>query len=453
MTDQYQDLYQSYRWLVPEQFNIADYCCHRWAINPQEVRHQAAIYFEDQVGQLTMYSYRQLSERVNKLANGLVRMGVQPQDRIIISLQHSADSAVAVLAAFTVGAIAVPLTAGLSSYQYAPRVIDSQAKVAIIDKHTLAPFMASLDNHTLVKQIIGVDTEDDRLISLETLLARQPSQFNRINTLADSPAMMVYPQPEPSPEPLDRKIKHEIPFDPNLKATILSHRALIGALPGFVASQNWFPQENDIFWSSYDWNSGLGLINALLPALYFGHSIVGCPSGRTIPRLFTLLEHYQVTNILTTAEELERIRDYDETLPAFDLAIRCIAIPDHEKTTSLNAWVKRRFNATLNGIYSDVAFVYLAGDSAEKWPDRENSMGHIYPGRRFSIIDDEGMPVAVGTKGVLAVGAIDYHGHDDPGLATHYWQQAQIHEIETVDGWYSTGIAAYQDEDGYIFRV
>ncbi|OFS83309.1 acetyl-CoA synthetase [Oligella sp. HMSC05A10] len=453
MTDQYQDLYQSYRWLVPEQFNIADYCCHRWAINPQEVRHQAAIYFEDQVGQLTMYSYRQLSERVNKLANGLVRMGVQPQDRIIISLQHSADSAVAVLAAFTVGAIAVPLTAGLSSYQYAPRVIDSQAKVAIIDKHTLAPFMASLDNHTLVKQIIGVDTEDDRLISLETLLARQPSQFNRINTLADSPAMMVYPQPEPSPEPLDRKIKHEIPFDPNLKATILSHRALIGALPGFVASQNWFPQENDIFWSSYDWNSGLGLINALLPALYFGHSIVGCPSGRTIPRLFTLLEHYQVTNILTTAEELERIRDYDETLPAFDLAIRCIAIPDHEKTTSLNAWVKRRFNATLNGIYSDVAFVYLAGDSAEKWPDRENSMGHIYPGRRFSIIDDEGMRVAVGTKGVLAVAAIDYHGHDDPGLATHYWQQAQIHEIETVDGWYSTGIAAYQDEDGYIFRV
>ncbi|SUA60286.1 Benzoate--CoA ligase [Oligella urethralis] len=453
MTDQYQDLYQSYRWLVPEQFNIADYCCHRWAINPQEVRHQAAIYFEDQVGQLTMYSYRQLSERVNKLANGLVRMGVQPQDRIIISLQHSADSAVAVLAAFTVGAIAVPLTAGLSSYQYAPRVIDSQAKVAIIDKHTLAPFMASLDNHTLVKQIIGVDTEDDRLISLETLLARQPSQFNRINTLADSPAMMVYPQPEPSPEPLDRKIKHEIPFDPNLKATILSHRALIGALPGFVASQNWFPQENDIFWSSYDWNSGLGLINALLPALYFGHSIVGCPSGRTIPRLFTLLEHYQVTNILTTAEELERIRDYDETLPAFDLAIRCIAIPDHEKTTSLNAWVKRRFNATLNGIYSDVAFVYLAGDSAEKWPDRENSMGHIYPGRRFSIIDDEGMPVAVGTKGVLAVAAIDYHGHDDPGLATHYWQQAQIHEIETVDGWYSIGIAAYQDEDGYIFRV
>ncbi|WP_258404646.1 hypothetical protein [Oligella urethralis] len=51
-----------------------------------------------------------------------------------------------------------------------------------------------------------------------------------------------------------------------------------------------------------------------MPALYFGHSIVGCPSGRTIPRLFTLLEHYQVTNILTTAEELERIRDYDETL-------------------------------------------------------------------------------------------------------------------------------------------
>ena len=332
MTDQYQDLYQSYRWLVPEHFNIANYCCHRWATNPQDVHQQAAIFFEDQVGQLTMYSYRQLSERVNKLANGLVRMGVQSQDRIIISLQHSADSAVAMLAAFTVGAIAVPLTAGLSSYQYAPRVIDSQAKVAIIDKHTLAPFMASLDNQTLVKQIIGIDTQDDRMIALETLLARQANQFTAVNTSSDSPAIMVYPQPEPSTEPLDRKIKNEIPFDPDLKATILTHRTLIGALPGFVASQNWFPRKNDILWSSYDWNSGLGLINSLLPALYFGHTIVGCPAGRTIPRLLTLLEHYQVTNVLTTADELERIREHEESPPGFELAIRCVAIPDHEKT-------------------------------------------------------------------------------------------------------------------------
>lgn len=453
MTDQYQDLYQSYRWLVPEHVNIANYCCHRWANNPQEVRQQAAIFFEDQVGQLTMYSYRQLSERVNKLANGLVRMGVQPQDRIIISLQHSAESAVAMLAAFTVGAIAVPLTAGLSSYQYAPRVIDSQAKVAIIDKITLAPFMASLDNQTLVKQIIGVDTEDERMISLETLLARQPSQFNAVNTLADSPAIMVYPQPEPSPEPLDRKIKNDIPFDPDLKATIITHRALIGALPGFVATQDWFPLDNDIFWSSYNWNSGEGLINALLPTLYFGHSIVGCPSGRTVPRLLTLLEHYQVTNLLTTAEELIRIKEFKELDEEFELAIRCIAIPDHQKTKELQAWVKERFNASLNGVYSEVGFVYLAGDSAHKWPDREQSMGHVFPGRRYSIIDDEGLPVSPGTRGTLAVAAIDYHSHDDPGLATHYWQQAQIHEIETVDGWYSTGIAAYQDEDGYIFRI
>ncbi|CAM5185136.1 acyl-CoA synthetase [Oligella ureolytica] len=187
--------------------------------------------------------------------------------------------------------------------------------------------------------------------------------------------------------------------------------------------------------------------------MYFGHSIVGCPAGRTIPRLFTLLEHYQVSNILTTTDELERIRNHDEPLPDYDLSIRCIAISDHEKTTDLKEWVKARFNASLNGVYSDIAFIYLAGDSAQKWPDRTNSMGHVYPGRRYNIIDDEGMPVSNGTEGLLAVAAIDYHGHDDPALATHYWQQAQIHEIETIDGWYSTGISAYQDEDGYIFRV
>lgn len=49
MNDQYEALYQTFRWLVPTQFNIADACCHRWAASSPDAR-RIAIYYEDEAG-------------------------------------------------------------------------------------------------------------------------------------------------------------------------------------------------------------------------------------------------------------------------------------------------------------------------------------------------------------------------------------------------------------------
>src|SRR5512134_3848950 len=74
------------------------------------------------------------------------------------------------------------------------------------------------------------------------------------------------------------------------------HSALIGNLPGFVASQNWFPQNGDVFWSPADWAWTGGLMDALLPSLYFGVPIVAF-QGRFAPeRAFELMQRHRVTN-------------------------------------------------------------------------------------------------------------------------------------------------------------
>jgi acetyl-CoA synthetase len=65
------------------------------------------------------------------------------------------------------------------------------------------------------------------------------------------------------------------------KGALIPHRALIGNLSGFVCSQNWFPfrprrtrQATPVFWSPADWAWTGGLMDALLPTLYFGRPIV-----------------------------------------------------------------------------------------------------------------------------------------------------------------------------------
>jgi acetyl-CoA synthetase len=67
------------------------------------------------------------------------------------------------------------------------------------------------------------------------------------------------------------------------KGALIPHRALIGNLTGFVCSQNWFGAGRDeVFWSPADWAWTGGLMDALLPTLYFGRRIVAF-QGRFAP--------------------------------------------------------------------------------------------------------------------------------------------------------------------------
>lgn len=196
----------------------------------------------------------------------------------------------------------------------------------------------------------------------------------------------------------------------------------------------------------------MGLLNGLLPTLYFGRTIVGCPSGRTIPRLFTLLEHYQITNILTSSFELKRIKDFNDPLNQFELRIRCITLPDEENNPELINWVDERFGASLNGIFAPLGFSYLVGECPEKWPSVAGSMGRVFPGHKVAILNEDGQECAEGEVGFLCVSALDTQEMPDPGLSKHFWATGRIQEITMFDAdWYNTGRRAYL-KDGYFWR-
>jgi acetyl-CoA synthetase len=116
-------------WFVGGKLNIAWNCVHRWARGEQGEA-EAAVW-EGEDGTEATFSFRQLSAAVTRLAETLVRLGVEPGDRVAIYLPMSPEVAIASHACAHVGAVQVPIFSGFAAPAVATRLQDSGAKVLI----------------------------------------------------------------------------------------------------------------------------------------------------------------------------------------------------------------------------------------------------------------------------------------------------------------------------------
>ena len=99
-------------------------------------------------------------------------------------------------------------------------------------------------------------------------LTAESARFTAEQTKADEAAVLIYTSGTTGPP----------------KGALIPHRALIGNLTGFVCSQNWYPQEDAVFWSPADWAWTGGLFDALLPTWHFGMPILACiPLAVAVP--------------------------------------------------------------------------------------------------------------------------------------------------------------------------
>ncbi|HEY8695357.1 MAG TPA: AMP-binding protein, partial [Chloroflexota bacterium] len=77
-------------------------------------------------------TYSELVEMTSRLANGLVELGLRPEERVLILLPDSVEFVVAYLGVMRLGAIAVPLNTLLKPQDYAYLLADSRAAAIIV---------------------------------------------------------------------------------------------------------------------------------------------------------------------------------------------------------------------------------------------------------------------------------------------------------------------------------
>src|SRR5437016_3251908 len=152
MVDRYEELYRGFRWQVPERYNIARACCGQWAAE----RSRFALYWEDESGASAAYSFWDIQMAANRFSNALAALGVKRGDRVALILPQRPETAIAYIAIFQMGAIALPLSHlfGPEALEY--RLEHAGASVAIVEPATLANLWAIKDRLSQLRHVIGV---------------------------------------------------------------------------------------------------------------------------------------------------------------------------------------------------------------------------------------------------------------------------------------------------------
>lgn len=438
-------MHRGFRWQVDEYFNIAEVCCRRWAKpERQGATKRVAIRAHQPGAKATFYSYADLQRAADALSHVLVQMGVQRRDRVAIVMPQRFETAVAYMAVFQMGAVAMPLSMlfGPEALEY--RLQDSEAVLAICDESSIASLKAIRKSCPALRTVIaagGAAGQGD--VDYDTALAAEQRAFTAVQTKADDAAILIYTSGTTGPP----------------KGALLAHRALIGNLPGFVCSQNWFgfdgktnAKSEAVFWSPADWAWTGGLMDALLPALYFGRPIVAF-NGRFSPETaFDLMATQGVTHTFLFPTALKAMmKAYPHPRKHFKLKLQAMMSAGEAVGDAVFAYCRDELGVIVNEMFGQTEINYVVGNCSALWPARPGSMGKGYPGHRVAVIDDEGRECAVGVPGDVAVNRFDIHGDPDPIFFLGYWKKEAATRGKFTGDWCRTGDMASRDHDGYLW--
>jgi acetyl-CoA synthetase len=426
--NRYDELHRSWRWDVPAQYNIAQACCGRWAAD----RSRFALYWEDESGETAKYTFWDIQREANRLSNALAGLGVKRGDRVALILPQRPEMAIAYMAIFQMGAIALPLSHlfGPDALEY--RMDFAGASVVFVEPTTIANLWAAKPKLTSLKHVIGVGGARESGVHIyEKLIEKSSSIYKSVDTLANDPALIIYTSGTTGPP----------------KGALEAHRLLIGNLPGFVYSHDFFPQPGDMFWSPADWAWAGGLMDALLPSWNFGIPILGYRGRFDAEKAYYLLEKYGIRNsfLFPTALKL-MMKAVPEPKSRFDIRLRSVMSAGESVGVTVIEWAREQLGVTINEMFGQTEINYVVGNCQAAWPVKPGSIGRPYPGHRVAIIDEKGAEVARGELGEIAV-----KKDDDPVFFLEYWQNAQATREKFIGDWGCTGDQGRMDEDGYIW--
>ena len=423
----YDKLSERFRWNIPARFNIGVAVSDVWAKAEPDRPAILDLRGGEAVETITFGDF---AERSNRLASALGALGLKHGDRVAILLPQMAEVVIAHTAIYKLGAVALPLASlfGVDALEY--RLADAAVRAVITDASGVAKLAAIRPQLPGLQFVISTDGADGDALGFQQLIEKGRPDFVAADTSPDDPAMMIYTSGTTGPP----------------KGALHGHRVLLGHLPGVQFPHEGFPKPGDRFWTPADWAWAGGLLNVLLPSLYFGVCVVARRFDRFDPEAaLQLMSAHQVRNAFIPPTALRMLRSNHSAGRRYNVDLRTLASGGESLGAPIYAWGREAFGLTINEFYGQTECNLVLASCHAMGVSRAGSIGKAVPGHVCDVIRPDGSRCEPDEPGQIAV------LRPDPVMFLGYWNRPDATRAKFIGDWMTTGDQGRRDSDGYVF--
>lgn len=387
------------------------------------------------------YTFAQLNERTNRLANALLKLGVKKGDQVATIMVNCSQCVEIYFACAKMGAVYVPLNYRAKGNELTYMLNTAEATTLFTGERYLELVDSIKHNLTTVRHFISVDRSEKKMLFYGDLLESAPADeiFTEIND--DDLTILIYTAGTTG-------------FP---KGVMLTHQSFSIYVLDNVSPPDPALEEKNILTVPLYHVAG---IQAMMAAIYGGRTLV-------IERQFEptewmgLVEEEKISRAMMVPTMLKQIidhpnfKDYDLsslkviTYGAAPMPLEVIkkAIRVFPNVSFINAFGQTETASTITALNpEDHVISGVTEEEREKKLKRLTSIGKPMADVEMKVVDEDNKELPLGKAGeIIARG---------PRVMVGYWKDEEKTK-KTIDkqGWVHTGDMGYKDEDGYFFLV
>jgi len=375
------------------------------------------------------YTYSELNDKVNAMANALQALGIREGDRVALYLRNVPEFIVAFMAIAKMGAISVPFNIMLKKMEIEYIINHSEARVIIgMATETEENILPIIDKLPSVEKILsfqgiaGGGINSDVLV-YEDLISQNNTKYEALDVPDDHGLCLLYTSGTTG----------------RPKGALSTHggwlfQAKINAGQVVPMTDEDLVVTGTPFFHVY-------MVMTVLPALYAGASVVA------LPRFFAkdaleLITKYKITHFMGTPTMWTYlIEEYLKNKDSYDMSsLRLGQAAGSSLPAELGRQIEEIFKTGLIECYGATETAtsvthtrfghYTPGTSG--WP---------VPGWKIKIVGPDGKDLPNGEIGELWC--------KGPGVIKCYWKDPEMTAAKIQDGWWKSGDLAYVKGDSY----
>ncbi|TDO51791.1 propionyl-CoA synthetase [Kribbella sp. VKM Ac-2527] len=446
------------RWFPGGWLNTSHNCLDRH-VDAGAGDRPALIWDSAMTGEVVTHTYRELRDRVAKVAGALAAVGVTRGDRVVIYMPMIPEAAIAMLACARLGAVHSVVFGGFAASELAARIDATRPQAIIAASCGLEPgrvvaYKPVLDD---ALEVAGHRPKACFVLQRPQSIAELAPGRDHDLLAAENAAAPHDPVPVAATDPL--YILHTSGTTGRPKGIVRDNGghavALSASIPTIFGLR-----EGDVYWAASDvgWVVGHSyivyapLLAGLTSVMYEGKP-VGTPDAGAFWRV---IDRHKVNVLFTAPTAIRAIRRQDPDLGLMarhDISsLQAVFLAGERCDPPTATWLQSRIDRPVidNWWQTETGWPITARfRGVGLTPFKPGSGGRPSPGFDVAALDDSGALLPAGETGNLALRL-----PLPPGCAPTLWDDDEGYRASYLDdfpGWYRTGDAGYVDAEGDVW--